>query len=160
MPAFDIVSEVDQHELSNAIDQTTRELATRFDFKGTNARIEHQGDTITLIAEAEFQTRQLLDILHAKFAKRGLDIDCLEAGEISSNVAETRQPLRVREGIDADLARRITKLIKASKLKVQSQVQQHQLRVTGKSRNDLQSVIKLVKEAKLSYPLQFKNFRD
>lgn len=160
MPAFDIVSEVDQHELSNAVDQAVRELSNRFDFKGTNARIEHNEQDITLIGEAEFQCRQILDILHSKFAKRGLDIDSLEEGEVASNVAETRLVLSVREGIDADLGRKIIKMVKGSKIKVQIQMQQNQLRVTGKSRNDLQAVITLVKDAKLGFPLQYKNFRD
>lgn len=160
MPSFDVVSEVDKHELSNAVDQAVRELEQRFDFKGTKARIEHDGNVITLIAESEFQTRQMLDILHGRFAKRGLDINCLESGQPSSNVAETRQPLTVREGIDKDLARKLVKLVKESKLKVQAQVQQDQLRVTGKNRDDLQKVIALLREAEVDYPLQFKNFRD
>ncbi len=160
MPSFDIVSEVDQHELTNAVDQATRELSTRFDFKGTNARIERNDNVITLIAEAEFQTRQILEILQNKLGGRGIDIDCLELGTVSTNVAEARLPITVREGVDKDLARKMTKLIKDSKLKVQSQIQQNQLRVTGKSRNDLQNVISMLKAAKLEFPLQFKNFRD
>lgn len=160
MPTFDIVSEVDDHELTNAVDQAKRELSQRFDFKGTKARIEHTERSIALVGEAEFQCRQILEILQAKFIKRGLDIDCMEFGEISTNVAEARQPITVREGIDADLGRKIIKLIKASKLKVQTQMQDQQLRVSGKNRDDLQNVIALVKDAKLDFPLQFKNFRD
>ncbi|MEX2482848.1 MAG: YajQ family cyclic di-GMP-binding protein [Gammaproteobacteria bacterium] len=160
MPSFDIVSEIDQHELTNAVDQATRELSTRFDFKGSKARFERDGNTINLIAESEFQTRQLLEILHNKLGKRGIDIDCLELGELSSNLAETRQPVTVREGVDKDLARRIVKLVKESKFKVQVQTQQQQVRVTGKNRDDLQGVIGLIKAAKLGYPLQFSNFRD
>ncbi|MGE0482752.1 MAG: YajQ family cyclic di-GMP-binding protein [Gammaproteobacteria bacterium] len=160
MPSFDVVSEIDKHELSNAVDQAVRELAQRFDFKGSKARIEHEDKLITLVAESEFQTRQILDILHAKFAKRGLDINCLELGELTSNVAETRQPVTVREGIDKDLARKLVKMVKDSKLKVQAQMQQDQVRVTGKSRDDLQKIISLLREAEVDYPLQFTNFRD
>jgi hypothetical protein len=160
MPSFDAVSEVDKHELTNAYDQAVRELGTRFDFKGTKARFERTDNVITLIAESEFQLRQMLEILQGKCAKRGIDIDCMEAGEVSSNVAESRQPITVREGIDKDLARRIVKLVKDSKLKVQAQIQQEQVRVTGKSRDDLQQVIAMLKQAELGYPLQFTNFRD
>ncbi len=160
MPSFDVVSEIDKHELSNAVDQAYRELSTRFYFKGTKARFELNENTVTLIAESEFQLKQLLEILQLRMGKRGIDIQALEPGEVSSNVAETRQPITVREGIDQDLGRRLVKLAKNSKLKVQTQMQQGQLRVTGKSRDDLQSVIALFKEAELNYPLQFKNFRD
>lgn len=160
MPSFDVVSEIDKHELTNAVDQATRELATRFDFKGTKARFERNENIITLIGESEFQTRQLLEILQSKFAKRGIDIDCLELGTLAANLAETRQPVTVREGIDKDLARRIVKLIKDSGLKVQAQIQQEQVRVTGKNRDDLQRAIALIKGAALDFPLQFTNFRD
>ena len=160
MPTFDVVSEIDQHELTNAVDQAVRELDRRFDLKGTNAHIEREGNVVTLRAEAEFQVQQLLDILRQKMAKRGIDIDCLETGEVATNVAEARMPVTVREGIDKDLARKLVKLVKDSKLKVQAQIQQDQVRVTGKSRDDLQRVIALLKDAALDYPLQFKNFRD
>jgi uncharacterized protein YajQ (UPF0234 family) len=160
MPSFDVVSEVDHHELGNAVDQAVRELSTRFDFKGKNARIEQQDNTINLIAEGEFQTRQILEILQNKLTKRGIDIDCIEIGELSTNVSEARLPVTVREGIEKDLARKMIKLIKETKLKVQAQIQQDQLRVSGKNRNDLQSVIAMLKEAKLKFPLQFTNFRD
>lgn len=161
MPSFDVVSEIDQHELTNAIDQAGRELSRRFDLKNTGARIEREGAVITLIAEAEFQARQLLDIVQNKLAGRGIDIDCLDIGEPSSNLAETRLPVTVREGIDKELARRLVKMVKDAGLKkVQAQVQQEQVRVTGKNRDDLQNVIALIKDAKLGYPLQFKNFRD
>ena len=160
MPSFDIVSEIDQHELSNAVDQAQRELANRFDFKGTNARIGLEGNTVKLVAEAEFQTKQMLEILQSKMTKRGIDIDCLEIGESSSNVAETTLPVTVREGIDSDLARRLVKLIKEAKLKAQAQIQHDQLRVSAKKRDALQEIIQLVKDQKLNYPLQFKNFRD
>ena len=160
MPSFDIVSEIDHHEFTNAVDQASRELAQRFDFKGTKARFERQDNVVTAIAESEFQVRQLLDILHAKLAKRGIDIDCVELGEVSSNVAETRQPATIREGIDKDLARRLVRLVKEMRVKVQAQIQQDQVRVTGKNRDDLQQVIAELKNSELDYPLQFRNFRD
>ena len=160
MPSFDVVSEIDQHELANAYDQAVRELTTRFDFKGTKARFERADNLITLIAESEFQTRQMLEILQTKLGKRGIDIDCLELGTVTANLAETRLPVTVREGIDKDLGRRIVKLVKDSKLKVQAQMQQAQVRVTGKSRDDLQQVIALLRDSALDYPLQFTNFRD
>tara|TARA_Y100001934_G_scaffold264719_1_gene342035 strand:+ start:652 stop:1134 length:483 start_codon:yes stop_codon:yes gene_type:complete len=160
MPSFDVVSEIDQHELVNAIDQTTRELANRFDFKGSNARVERGDDVIKLVAEAEFQTRQMLEILQSKMTSRGIDIDCIEIGSVSSNVAEATLPITVREGIDSDLARKLIKLIKETKLKAQAQFKQNQLRVTAKKRDVLQDIIKALQETELNYPLQFKNFRD
>lgn len=160
MPSFDVVSEVDKHELSNAVDQATRELATRFDFKGTKARFERKDNVITLIAEGEFQVKQLLEILQNKLTKRGIDIDCLEYGAVSQNLAEARQPVTVREGVDKDTAREVMKLIKESKIKVTAQVQQNQVRVTGKARDDLQAVMALLRQAKLGLPFQFTNFRD
>ena len=160
MPSFDVVSEVDRHELTNAVDQARRELDNRFDFKGTNAKIEHNEFEITLIAEAEFQTKQLFEILQNKMAKRGIDILSLELGEIEQNVAECRQKVLVRQGIDKDSARKIVKLIKEAKTKVQSQIQQEQVRVTGKKRDDLQAVIAMLKEADIGLPLQYTNFRD
>jgi uncharacterized protein YajQ (UPF0234 family) len=160
MPSFDVVSEVSKHELGNAVDQAMRELSTRFDFKGKNARFERDGNRITLVAEGEFQLKQLLEILQIKLTKRGIDIECLEYGAISQNLAEARQTVTVREGVDKDTARKIVKLIKDSKLKVQAQIQQEQVRVNGKNRDDLQAAIALLKGAKLGLPLQYGNFRD
>lgn len=160
MPSFDVVSEVDKHELTNAVDQANREVSQRFDFKGSKARIERDENKLSIIAEGEFQVKQLLEILEGRLAKRGIDIDCLEVGDFATNIAEARLPVTVREGVDADTGRKLTKLIKDSKLKVQAQMQQNQLRVTGKNRDDLQAVIALIKGAKLDFPLQFKNFRD
>jgi len=160
MPSFDVVSEVNKHELTNAVDQATRELSTRFDFKGTKARFERDDARITIVAEGEFQVKQLLEILQNKLGKRGIDIDCLEYGELTQNLAEARQLVTVREGVDKDTGRKLLKLIKDSKLKVQAQMQQDQLRVTGKNRDDLQKTIALLKEAKCGLPLQFTNFRD
>lgn len=160
MPSFDVVSEVNKHELTNAVDQATRELSTRFDFKGTKARFERDDARITIVAEGEFQVKQLLEILQNKLGKRGIDIDCLEYGELTQNLAEARQLITVREGVDKDTGRKLLKLIKDGKLKVQAQMQQEQLRVSGKNRDDLQKAIALLKEADCGLPLQFTNFRD
>lgn len=161
MPSFDIVSEIDQHELTNAIDQSNREIANRFDFKGTNSRIEAGEYVLTVIAPAEFQINQIHDILQNKLAKRGIDVRCLEPGKINENINEARQEITVRQGIDKELARKIVKLIKESKLKVQSAIQGDQVRVTGKKRDDLQEVIAFLKNEKsIEMPLQYTNFRD
>jgi len=160
MPSFDIVSEVDLHELSNAIDQANREISNRFDFKGTDSRVELNDNVITLYAPAEFQVKQIEDILINKLAKRGIDIDCLEKGEITEKNNEARLPVTVRQGIDKELAKKLIRIIKDSKLKVQSSIQGDQVRVSGKKRDDLQEVIRLVKDSKVDLPLQFVNFRD
>ena len=160
MPSFDVVSEVDNHELTNAVDQTNREVTNRFDFKGTNARVERNEFELTIIAEAEFQVKQILDILQNKMTRRGIDIDCLELADLVESGNEVRQPVKVRQGIDKDLARKMVKLIKDSKLRVQAQIQQNQLRVSGKKRDDLQNVIAKLKDADVDLPLQFVNFRD
>jgi uncharacterized protein YajQ (UPF0234 family) len=160
MPSFDIVSEVDSHELTNAIDQANREINNRHDFKGTNAGIAHSGETLTLEAAEEFQIKQMLPIVHERLAKRGIDIGCLEAGKIESSGTRARQEVTIRQGIDSDRARKIVKLIKNSKLKVQAAIQGEQVRVSGKKRDDLQSVIATLKQAELGLPLQFTNFRD
>lgn len=160
MPSFDVVSEINMHELSNAIDQTNREVSTRFDFKGTDSRVELSGNIITLIAPTGFQVKQMNDILQNRLSKRGVDIKCLEYGKISENINEARQPVTVRQGIDKELAKKITKIIKDSKLKVQSAIQGEQVRVTGKKRDDLQEVIALLKKSNIELPLQYVNFRD
>jgi uncharacterized protein YajQ (UPF0234 family) len=160
MPSFDVVSEVDHHELSNALDQANREIGTRYDFKGSNARIEAAGNQLSLEAESEFQLNQMAPILKEKMSRRGIDVDCLEFGEVVEMNRRARQPVTVREGLDKDLARKMVKLIKDSKLKVQSAIQGEQLRVTGKKRDDLQQVMQKLREAGLGIPLQFNNFRD
>ncbi len=160
MPSFDVVSEVDHHELSNALDQANREIGTRYDFKGSNARIEQAGNQLTLEAESEFQVKQMAPILKEKMSKRGIDVDCLEFGDIVEMNKRARQPVTVREGLDRDLARKMVKLIKDSKLKVQAAIQGEQLRVTGKKRDDLQQVMQNLRGAGLGIPLQFNNFRD
>ena len=160
MPSFDVVSEVDMHEVTNAVDQANREVSTRFDFKGSGARYERADDVITMIAPSEFQLQQMLDILQTRLARRGVDIACLEVGEPQASGKEVRQIVTVRQGLDSPLAKRIVKLVKDSKLKVQAAIQGEKVRITGKKRDDLQKVITLLREADIEMPLQFNNFRD
>ncbi len=160
MPSFDVVSEVDQHELSNALDQANREIGTRYDFKGSNASIAQSGDSLTLEAESEFQIKQMAPILKEKMSKRGIDVECLDFADIVEMNRRARQQVTVREGLDRDLARKMVKLIKDGKLKVQAAIQGEQLRITGKKRDDLQQVMQILRGAKLGIPLQFNNFRD
>jgi len=160
MPSFDIVSEVDMHEVANAIDQTNRELDTRFDFKGSGARVESTDAVLSLQAGNDFQIRQMLDILHKKMAKRGIDIDALSEGETQTSGNKAKLDITIRQGIDQDSARKIIKLIKESKIKLQSSVQGDKVRVTGKKRDDLQEAIRLLREANTGLPLQYINFRD
>lgn len=160
MPSFDVVSEVDHHELQNALDQANREIGTRYDFKGSDARLEQSGNDLVLHAEVEFQIQQMIPILKEKMSRRGIDVDCLEFGEVVEMNKRARQPVRVREGLEQDIARKMVKLIKESKLRVQAAIQGDQLRVTGKKRDDLQQVIQLLRNAGLGIPLQFNNFRD
>ncbi len=160
MPSFDVVSEIDKHELVNALDQTNREIANRFDFKGSNAKVEQADNILTLIAPAEFQIKQINDILQTKLSKRGIDIQCLEYGKPNETMNEVRQEATVRAGIDKELARRIVKIIKGKKLKVQASVQGEQVRVSGKKRDELQAIITHLKEQNLGLPLQYVNFRD
>jgi uncharacterized protein YajQ (UPF0234 family) len=160
MPSFDIVSELDAHEVSNAVDQANREVSTRFDFKGTDARFELKDLVITLNAKAEFQLKQMLDILMLKLSKRGIDVACTKVEDPVVLGQTARQVVTLREGIDSELGKKLQRLIKDSKLKVQAAIQDKQVRVTGKSRDDLQETIRLARGAKLDMPLQFKNFRD
>ncbi len=160
MPSFDVVSEVDMHELANAVDQANREVDTRFDFKGSDAHFELSGAEITLAAENEFQLQQMMDILQKKMVKRGVDIACLDISEPETSGMRARQKVSVRQGVDKDTARKIVKLIKDMKLKVQAAIQGEQVRVTGKKRDDLQQVMAMLREQKLDLPLQFTNFRD
>lgn len=160
MPSFDVVSEVDLQEVRNATDQANREVGTRFDFKGSEARYELDEAVVTLHAQSEFQLEQMLDILQMRLVKRSVDIDCLELGKVETANNRARQAVTIRQGIDTDTARRIVKEIKGSKLKVQAQIQGEQVRVSGKSRDDLQSVIALLRKGDFGLPLQFINFRD
>ena len=160
MPSFDVVSEIDQHELTNAIDQANREISNRFDFKGTDSKVEFADNSLTVISSSEFQVKQIHDILETKIVKRGIDIRCLEYGDIVENNKEARQTVAIKKGVDTDLARKIVKMIKGSKLKVQAAIQGDQVRITGKKRDDLQETISAIKEAKFELPLQYINFRD
>ena len=160
MPSFDVVSEVDHHELSNGVDQANREVTTRFDFKGTGSNFELTDQLITMNTESEFQLQQMYDILCNKLVKRGIDIACLEKGEAIIQARSATQAVKVNEGIDIPTAKNMVKLIKQSKTRVQTAIQGEQLRVTGKKRDDLQAVIALLKGEKLDIPLQYKNFRD
>ncbi|HEC86148.1 MAG: YajQ family cyclic di-GMP-binding protein [Candidatus Parabeggiatoa sp. nov. 2] len=160
MPSFDIVSEVNLHELSNAIDQTNREVSARFDFKDSDAHVEYTEDTLTLHAENEFQLEQMTDILHKKLAKRGVEIAALEPGQPEIQNRRARLPMSIKQGINKDVAKKIVKAIKDTKLKVQASIQGEQVRVTAKKRDDLQQIIALLREKDLGLPLQFSNFRD
>jgi cyclic-di-GMP-binding protein len=160
MPSFDVVSQVDQHELRNAVDQTNREIEKRFDFKGTAARVEQSGRELTIIGETEFQIRQVAEILHIKMAKRGIDLGCLQAGEVIESGKETRQAVLAKHGIDKETAKAILKAVKDTKLKVQAAVQGDEVRVVGKKRDDLQEIIRTLREKDFGLPLQYINFRD
>ncbi|MBT3348241.1 MAG: YajQ family cyclic di-GMP-binding protein [Thiotrichales bacterium] len=160
MPSFDAVSEVDLHEVTNAVDQSMREISNRFDLKGTGANIEQNGEEIILKADQEFQLDQIMDILRGKMAKRGVDSDSLNDGEVESNVSEARKVVSIVQGIDQPTAKKIVKHIKDSKIKVQAAIQGDKIRVTGKKRDDLQQVMSLLREEKFGVPLQFDNFRD
>ena len=161
MPSFDIVSEVDMHEVANALDQANREVGNRFDFKGVDASFEMAGDNVIQVkAEAEFQIHQMLDILRGKLVKRGVDIRSFEEGGVELAGKTASMALAVRQGIESGLARELAKLVKVSKLKVQASIQGGQVRIAGKKRDDLQSVIAMVKEARPELPLQYVNFRD
>ena len=160
MPSFDVVSEVDHHELKNAIDQANREVTTRFDFKGSDSQFELVEQVVTMKTESEFQLQQMYDILCNKMVKRGIDIVCLEKGEPDIQARTATQTVKVNEGIDSNTAKKLVKLIKQSKTKVQAAIQGEQLRVTGKNRDDLQEAIALLKDSNSEVPLQYKNFRD
>ena len=160
MPSFDVVSEVDKHELANAVDQVNREVANRYDFKGSDARVEQSENTLTLHAQSEFQIEQIMDVLRQKLAKRGIDLACMEPGRVEEANQRARQEVKIREGIDQAVGKKLIKIIKDARLKVQTQIQGEQLRVTGKKRDDLQAVIQLLRDADVEVPLQFNNFRD
>ena len=160
MPSFDIVSEVDLHEVTNAVDQTNREVGNRFDFKGSNARVEQKESVLTVHGENEFQIRQILDIMHKRMAKRGIDIAALSEAEVQTSGNKASLVIRVQQGINQDAARTLVKKIKESKLKLQSSIQGDKVRVTGKKRDDLQSIISQLDSYGLQLPLQTINFRD
>lgn len=160
MPSFDIVSEVNTQEVRNAVDQANREVGQRFDFKGSDARFEVSDAQITLRAQEAFQLKQMADILRNKLARRKVDLGCLESHDPELSLHAARQTLIIHQGIDTDVAKRLLKMIKATKLKVQAQIQGEQIRVTGKKRDDLQQIITQAREVEYGIPLQFVNFRD
>ncbi len=160
MPSFDIVSEVDTHELTNAVDQANRELSTRFDFKGVEASFERDDAEIRMAAPSEFQLQQMADILRARLAARKIDARCLKFGDIDTNLAGARQAVSVKQGIERELAKKIQAALKDGKLKLDSQINGDKLRVTGKKRDDLQAAMALLRGQEFEVPLQFDNFRD
>ena len=160
MPSFDVVSEVDIHELTNAVDQANRELSTRFDFKGVDAKYTLDDKSIALSAPSEFQLQQMSDILRTRLTARKIDPRCLELGDVETNVAGARQTIVVKQGIERELAKKLQGAIKDSKAKVESQINGDKLRVTGKKRDDLQGVMALLRGQEFERPLQFDNFRD
>jgi uncharacterized protein YajQ (UPF0234 family) len=161
MPSFDITSEVDKVELRNVLEQSNKEISTRFDFKGSDARIEEKDLVLTLHADDDFKLRQVTDVLHSKCAKRGLDIRAFDAQKVQTvSGGKVKQEIKVRNGIDGDNAKKIVRLIKDSKMKVQASIQGEAVRVTGAKRDDLQSAIALVKSSITDLPVQFGNFRD
>lgn len=160
MPSFDVVSEVDSHEVTNAVDQANRELQSRFDFRGVTAKFELNDEVIRLTAEADIQLNQMVDILREKFVKRSIDPKVMDLGEQEHVGKLLHKNIRIQQGIESLLAKKMVKMIKDKKMKVQAAIQGEKIRVTGKKRNDLQNVISMLKEADLDVPLQFNNFRD
>ncbi|MDA8383162.1 MAG: YajQ family cyclic di-GMP-binding protein [Betaproteobacteria bacterium] len=161
MPSFDIVSEVDKQEVRNAVEQANKEVGTRFDFKGSDARIEQADYVLTLYADDEFKLGQVMDIISAKLIKRGIDIKCLELGKlekVSGN--KVKRAVTLKTGVGADLAKSVVKIVKDSKLKVQASIQGETVRVQGAKRDTLQETIALIKKGITDFPLQFTNFRD
>ena len=161
MPSFDIVSEVNQVEVRNAIDQANKEVSTRFDFKGSDARVEYDGKAMTLYADDDFKLKQVTDILVAKLTRRQVDIRSLDYGnaeKISGN--KMKQAVKVRTGVEQDLAKKVVKLLKESKLKVQGSIQGDAVRVSGTKKDDLQAAIALIRKSIADYPLQYQNVRD
>ena len=161
MPSFDIVSEADQVEINNALDQTNKELSTRFDFKGSDARVEHKDKVLTLHADDDFKLSQVTDVLTGKLTKRGVDIRALKYGDIEKvSGNKVKQTITVRTGVEQELSKKIVKILKDSKLKVQGSIQGDAVRVTSPKRDELQSAIALIKKSISDFPLQYNNFRD
>ena len=160
MPSFDVVSEVDKHELTNAVDQANRELATRFDFKGTAARFELEGYVVTQVAPSAFQLKQMIDILRGRLSARGIDVRCMDVAEPLENLGGARQKITIRQGIEQAVAKKLIAAVKQAKIKVETQINGDKLRVSGKKRDDLQQVIALLRKTDVELPLQFQNFRD
>ena len=160
MPSFDVVSEINSHELTNAVDQANRELGNRFDFRGVDARYALEESVVNMSAPSDFQLKQMLEILRARLGSRGIDLRAVEEGEAEVNLAVARQKITIKQGIEQATAKKIIAAIKAAKIKVEAQINGEKLRVTGKKRDDLQAVIALLKTSDFELPLQFENFRD
>ena len=160
MPSFDIVSEVDKHELTNAVDQARRDLGNRYDLRGTDARFEHVDNVITQFAPSEYQLDQLLEMLRLRLAGRKIDLRCIELGEVETNLAGARRTITIKQGIEQAQAKKIIARIKEAKLKVDTQITGEKLRINSKKRDDLQLTMALLRTAELELPLQFENFRD
>jgi hypothetical protein len=160
MPSFDIISEFDMHEATNAVDQANKEVGTRFDFKGTNSNFEMTDEKVVMISESTFQLQQMFAVICAKLSRRGIDIACMEVGDAKGSGKVMRQEITLKQGIDSATAKKIVKLIKDKKMKVQAAIQGDKVRVTGKKRDDLQEVIQMLRDEKLEVPLQFDNFRE
>jgi cyclic-di-GMP-binding protein len=160
MPSFDIVSEVDKHELTNAVDQAKRDLGNRYDLRGTDARFEHDENVITQFAPSEYQLDQLLDMLRLRLSGRGIDLRSIELGDVETNLAGARRTITIKQGIEQAQAKKIIAKIKEAKLKVDTQITGEKLRINSKKRDDLQTTIAFLRKAELEIPLQFENFRD
>jgi hypothetical protein len=161
MPSFDIVSEVNQVELRNALDQANREISNRFDFKGSDARIEHKDNELTLYADSEFKLKQVNDVMLGKLTKRGVDIRALKPGSVEKIGGDkVKQAVAIRVGIEQELAKKIVRLVKDSKMKVQAAIQGDAVRISGAKKDELQKAIALVKQSVTDFPIQFGNFRD
>ncbi len=160
MPSFDVVSEVDRHELTNAVDQANRELRSRFDFRNVDAKFALDGNVVTQTAPSDFQLKQMLDILRVRLVARGIDLRCLDASDPEVNLSQARQSITIKQGIGQSEAKKIVAAIKAAKLKVETQINGEKLRVIGKKRDELQSAIALLRAGDFTLPLQFENLRD
>ena len=160
MPSFDVVSEVDFHEVTNAVDQANRELQTRFDFRGVDAKFERKEDVVRITAEADIQLDQMIDILRTKLVKRSIDPRVIDIGDQEHVGKLLHKNIKIQEGIESLLAKKIVKMIKDKKMKVQAAIQGEKVRITGKKRDDLQRVMSMLKEEEIDTPLQYNNFRD
>lgn len=160
MPSFDVVSQIDKHQLTNAVDQAKRELNNRYDLRGTNASFELEDLVITVKAANEFQLKQVVDILRPRLSARGIDLRAMDTGPVETNLAEARQKITIKQGIEQVHAKKIQGLIRDAKLKLDASITGDKVRVSGKKRDDLQTAIALLKKAEMPIPLQFDNFRD
>lgn len=161
MPSFDIISEFDTHEVKNAVDQANKEVSTRFDFKGTSSNFELTDEKLVMISESTFQLQQMFSVIVAKLSRRGVDVGCMDVGDPKGTGGKLmRQEITLKQGLDSTTAKKIVKLIKDKKLKVQAAINGDKVRVTGKKRDDLQEVIQMLRDEKLETPLQYDNFRD